>query len=132
ENDADIGDLVVNEPYMPVIHSMSIDYQATARIELLASSPTERYGENPVRIFRFNPFGYEELAKPGTTASGCITDGFLLPRYEAEGYLFIGINDLAPPQTDSLLFQMVSGSGDANLAVPEVTCSYLSANKWMH
>lgn len=131
ENDADIGGLVVNEPYTPVIHSMSIDYQATARIELLASSPTERYGENPVRIFRFNPFGYEELAKPGTTASGCITDGFLLPRYEAEGYLFIGIKDLAPPQTVSLLFQMVSGSGDANLAVPEVTWSYLSENKWV-
>ena len=120
ENDHDIGGLTVNEPYTPVIKSMSIDYAASARLDLKTDRVSPE--EPPVQIFRFNPFGYKELG---------MTDKYLLPQYEQDGYLFIGIKDLAPSQTVSLLFQMISGSGDVNWNTPEITWSYLSDNQWI-
>ena len=125
ENDQDIGSLVVKEPYTPVIYSMSIDYQASTRIVLNSSSGQITPGETPVTIFRFNPFGYEDLGQTSAEES------FLLPQYEHEGYLFIGLKDVRPLQTISLLFQMISGSGDVNLTTPEITWSYLAENKWV-
>lgn len=125
ENDQEIGSFTVNEPYTPVIQSMRIDYQASAKLMLNASAGKKVPGETPVSLFRFNPFGYEDLGRAGTE------DPFLLPQYEHEGYLFIGLKEVAPSQTVSLLFQMVSGSGEVNLATPEISWSYLAENKWV-
>lgn len=122
ENDRDIGSLTVNEPYTPVIKSMRIDYVASARLNLTQARNSVSPDEMPVQLFRFNPFGYKKLE---------MTDNFLLPQYEHEGYLFIGVRDLAPPQNLSLLFQMISGSGDVHLNTPEITWSYLSNNQWI-
>ncbi len=126
ENDQEMGSLVVKDPYTPVIHSMSIDYQASTQMELTTASGRLWSGETPIRVFRFNPFGSETLEKADVEEKV-----FLLPQYEHEGYLLIGLKDVAPLQTVSLLFQMISGSGDVNLTAPEITWSYLAENKWV-
>jgi hypothetical protein len=125
ENDKDRSGLTLNPPFTPVIRSMSIDYTASARMLLEPVSGISFFNQVPVQFFRFHPFGYEEIGESDTP------DDFLLPQYDQAGYLFIGIGNLAPLQSVSLLFQMVSGSGDANLETPEITWSYLAGNRWI-
>lgn len=125
ENDRDISKLTLNPPYTPVVQSLSIDYTASALIMLNHAAGSAETDGVPVQLFRFNLFGYEEMGKAGDE------DEFLLPQYDQEGYLMIGIQNLKPLETVSLLFQMVAGSGDVNLATPKITWSYLSDNKWL-
>lgn len=125
ENARDISNLVLNPPYTPVIQSLTVDYGASAKFMLNPDANSIDTTGTPVRFFRFNPFGYEEMGKAEDE------DDFLLPQYDDEGYLMIGIKNLEPLQNVSLLFQMVSGSGDANLSTPEIQWSYLANNKWL-
>jgi hypothetical protein len=125
ENDKDRNALALNAPYTPVIRSIVIDYTASAKILLDSELRETVLNEIPVQLYRFHPFGYEELGASGTQ------DDFLLPQYDQDGYLLIGLRNLAPLQTVSLLFQMVSGSGDVNLEAPEIAWSYLASNQWI-
>jgi hypothetical protein len=125
ENDREISRLTLRAPYTPVFRSMSIDYTASAKILLDSVFSEVNPPGVPVQLFRFHPFGFEEMGRPNDE------DDFLLPQYDQEGYLLVGIKDLGPLQTVSLLIQMVSGSGDVNLAIPEITWSYLALNKWI-
>jgi hypothetical protein len=124
ENDLDIGNMTLNPPYTPVIQSLSIDYAASAVSMLNRTTGNADANGIPVRLFRFNPFGYEEMGRVDDE------DDFLLPQYDQEGYLMIGLKNLEPLQSVSLLFQMVSGSGDASLGTPDITWSYLADNQW--
>jgi hypothetical protein len=122
ENDRDIGQLTLNAPYTPEIQSLSIDYTASA--QLLFGTATDSNRLN-ISFFRLHPSGYE-MVEPSDPA-----EVYLLPQYDQTGYLMIGIADITPGQTVSLLFQMVAGSGDASLTAPEITWSYLADNQWV-
>lgn len=125
ENDRDISSFTLNAPYTPVLRSMSIDYTASATIQLDTTAGSDNITGVPVKLYRFHPFGFEEMGRPVDP------DDFLLPQYNMKGYLFLGIRNLSPLQTVSLLVQMVSGSGDVNLNMPAITWSYLSSNQWI-
>ncbi len=131
ENDQDILKLALYPPYTPVIRSMNIDYTASAKILLDTGSLLPGSNEMPVQLFRFHPFGYEEVGKPEQASLQTGKDEFLLPQYNEQGYLFLGIKNLSPLQSVSLLFQMVSGSGDVNLVMPRISWSYLASNQWL-
>lgn len=122
ENDSDIGQQTLNAPYTPEIQSLNIDYTASA--QLLFGTATDSNNIN-ISFLRFHPFGYDTVEQSDTV------DIYLLPQYDQTGYLMIGIENITPGQTVSLLFQMVSGSGDASLAAPEITWSYLADNQWV-
>jgi hypothetical protein len=122
ENDRDIGQLTLNAPYTPEIKSLSIDYTASAQL-LMGTAPDANHMNTG--FFRFHPFGYEAVASTG--AAGV----YLLPQYDRNGYLMIGMANISPGQTVSLLFQTVAGSGDAGLTAPELTWSYLADNQWV-
>jgi hypothetical protein len=49
----------------------------------------------------------------------------------SEGALFIGLEDLLPPQSLSLLFQFKEGTENNDLEVPSVEWSYLSNHQWV-
>lgn len=49
----------------------------------------------------------------------------------SEGTLFIGLEDLVPPQSLSLLFQFKEGTENNDLEVPSVQWSYLSNQQWV-
>ncbi|HBF38574.1 MAG TPA: hypothetical protein DDW50_14805 [Firmicutes bacterium] len=124
QNDKDISRLMINSPYTPTIQSITIDYTASAKLKLDSATESDDT-DMLVSFFRFHPFGYEEMDHTDDQ------DNYLLPQYDQDGYLMIGISDLEPSQTVSLLFQLVSGSGDASLTAPELTWSYLVTNQWV-
>ncbi len=123
-NDAkiDAADYQVNPPYIPKAKSLSLDYSSSLEIVLQAYQP----GAQSDRILHMQPFGYHEVQPQ--TQTGHYT---FLPQFDFEGELFIGIQDLDPPQNLSLLFQMAEGSADPDLEPVPVQWSYLSGDQWL-
>ncbi|NEO87355.1 MAG: hypothetical protein F6J87_24320 [Spirulina sp. SIO3F2] len=115
----------VYPPYTPTLKRIAIDYQASAEIDLIAGEIAGPTGQ----IFQLNPFGcidFRQTVEPGDPDPSYA----LLPQYAFEGSLYIGLRDLQAPQSLTLLFQMVAGSGDADLTPPSLTWSYLAGDRW--
>lgn len=116
-----VGTYQINPPYTPKIKSLSLDYSASAELFL----NKEEFGEQAMRCFHIEPFGYKEL-KPEEALPGLS----FLPQFNFEGELYIGLRNVTAPQNVSLLFQVAEGSANPDLAPEPVQWSYLSGNRW--
>jgi len=109
-----------NEPYTPLIESLSLNYKTKVNINL------SNLGDEPEQFFHVTPFGTEE--KERTQESQVVT---LLPSFANEGTLYIGLCDLMPPQNLSLLFQVNEKSVNHEfVGKVENQWSYLSDSGW--
>lgn len=104
------------EPYSPEIKSIKLDYVATDSFSLDRDSESD--------FFHIGAFGE---AKLDSNPKGLN----LLPDYEAEGILFIGLRNHLPAQSFQLLIHVLDGSGNPEKPVPTVNWSYLSDNTWI-
>jgi Baseplate J-like protein len=95
-----------NEPWLPTAETVTIDYEA---------GTTLTPGDD--KVFHLLPFG-------GWRNAGAS----LLPRFPAQGNLYLGFSGLLPAQRLNLLFQMTATSGEA--ALPPVVWQCLSGNDW--
>lgn len=121
-------------PVLPLLESLRVDY--TAEKELIPD-PADGTGG---RFFHLTPFGHVEQAV-GTGSGGGSGGGHLslLPRFETTqgeeivGALYLGVRDLAPPQTLTLLAEVVDGSANPLVAKPEthLDWSYLRGDEWV-
>ena len=149
--------LIPNEPYTPLIESVTLNYVAEESIDLKSqvfpiseNNPLEKenteiaYHENRIKLFHEHPFGHNEehnYLKIGQREKG-ISDlydlnnihSYLLPKYCKGGALFIGLEEAEVSQTVSLLVQVLEGS--ENPLVPsfekneEINWSVLCDGKW--
>ena len=113
----DYSDDLPNEPYTPAIETLSLDYVATEKIPV--ADENAELSDNNTNIFHVGPAGVARLK-----------ENRLVPYYNDEGELYIGIKDLEPPQNLSVLFQVSEGTSDPDLIPPVVTWHYMSDNKW--
>lgn len=121
-NIVDYTDQLPNEPYSPSIKELSLNYSTTENFNIIKITGKD-YEERIEQFFHIHPFGVEEVL---TTKS----QNFLLPQYEDEGNLYIGLSDLEPPQNISILFKVSEGSPDPDLTDQTVNWSYLENNEW--
>ncbi|MCP4996285.1 MAG: hypothetical protein GY934_21300 [Gammaproteobacteria bacterium] len=117
----DATEYQVSPPYTPRINGLSLDYVASLGLAL----QNHRTGPESEQIFHIHPFGYAEI-QPDANMKGID----LLPQYDFEGELYIGIQEATPPQNLAFLFQMAEGSADPDLEPAKVQWSYLSDNHW--
>jgi hypothetical protein len=110
----------VNPPVVPKLKTITFDYAASAEV---AFEPAATGAA--VRIFHVEPFGYAELR-----SEGVVPGHALLPQYDFEGELYIGLREVSAPQRVSLLFQVAEGSANPDAAPNPVQWSYLSGNQW--
>lgn len=104
--------ILPREPYLPMIQSLSLDYRAIARCQ-------------DCTLFHLCPFdGFEPLAADATPS-------LLMQLPDAEGELWIGVQDLDPPTALPLLFQVVEESADTSLKKAELSWFYLNDNRWL-
>ncbi len=120
----------LNPPYTPKLKSFSIDYTASFTIALKADATN---GANS--FFHITAFGYEEMSNPqplsDVTAKAASVAVPLLPQFQNDGLVYVGIDKLFAPQNLSLFFQMAEGSANPDLEKPAVSWSYLSSgNNW--
>ncbi|MCH2042865.1 MAG: hypothetical protein MK212_01900 [Saprospiraceae bacterium] len=117
---------VPNEPLIPVIKELSIDYSASTRINLLGTATGEA---KIAKLYHIHPFGVMS-----TFAEGRMEEQSLLPVYDEDGYLFIGFKELNPPCPLSIYFELKENMDLFSYeGVPQkakVNWSYLVNNKW--
>jgi len=112
----------VNPPYTPKLKSLQIDYQTTVNLAFDRSAGVAP--DHPV--WHLHPFG----VAPMIPDDGLGASPFL-PQYDDEGELYIGLANVAAPQTLSLLFQMAEGSADPDLPPQPVSWSFLTGDRWL-
>ena len=115
--------LVINPPYTPELKRFAIGYQASKEIRLRHDG-----GDAEDQVFHLEPFGYRPVISDAASSGNA---PHLLPQYNDEGQLYIGISQMSAPQHLSLLFQVAEGSADPDVDREEVRWSYLSGNRWL-
>jgi hypothetical protein len=84
---------IPNPPLTPVARSVTLDYDASDRLDLTRPLPEER----AERFYCIDSFGYTEHR--GRAPS-------MLPQLEEQGHLYLGFAEIGPRQSLSLLFQI--------------------------
>lgn len=114
---------IPNEPYTPVVESISLNYSAEETTDFDVSD----YESNRIKLFHEAPFGQreehsylkqqainKEILETGTPTTNC-----LVPDYCDGGEFYVGLQDAEISQQISLLFQILEGS--ENISVPTFT-----------
>lgn len=111
-----------NEPYTPAISAISVDYCSQLIVDINeGKAPHEK-------VFQLHPFGLAESTLTGTKENPLT----VLPAHSSEGALYIGLENLAPAQNLSILFQLNEKSVDHEfVGKVGVTWSYLHNNVWI-
>jgi hypothetical protein len=115
--------LIPNEPYTPVVESISLNYSVEENIDFTVSA----YESNRIKLFHEAPFGQREehsyLKQQAInkeildTATPVVN--YLVPDYCNGGEFYLGLQDAEIAQQISLLFQILEGS--ENTSVPTFT-----------
>ncbi len=115
-------------PVGPTMNEFWMDYSASQSIAL-NSTNTDAFNGRKARFFHLAPFGQAEQ-HPSLSASN---DVHLLPQFNFQSELYVGLASLKPPQNLSLLFQVVDGTADPLTKKPDqhIHWSYLRNNEWI-
>lgn len=128
------------EPYSPILQSVHLSYTASTKINL-ADTNTVTFNNREMQFFHLYPFGDAEQHAFLAKAEKADTNIFAFPQFthkngstliRHQGEFYIGLQNLAAKQSVSLLFQVLEGSADPNVAKPDthVYWSYLGNNQW--
>lgn len=121
---------VPNQPFVPLIKNISFNYEAESNISLKSSSSRASRRKTPEELYHIHPFG-----KVKTFTKGVVLNKFVVPQYDEDGYLYIGLRDVAAPEPLSLYFELVENNinlTDKEYRPPTVQWSYLSRNEWIN
>lgn len=120
------------QPWTPFVRTISLDYSATTQINVLSIGTIKGKSENE-QLFHIHPFGVLKTFYDGRPVNRAI-----LPAFDEDAYLFIGLTDLNPPSSLSIYFElkenqdyysMLKGKS-AESRQAEVVWSYLSNDEW--
>lgn len=136
-----------NQPFTPVAGSVSVDYTATDTIDFRPGTKTIPNFEPFYYIDIFTTYAVTAKATPPVATKkpaphlllyseddDAATLGsykYLLPQYNNQGTLYIGLINVDAPESVNIFFQLSEkalGSTVANL--PPITWSYLASNAW--
>ncbi|MEO9871522.1 baseplate J/gp47 family protein [Ekhidna sp.] len=111
----DDGDLALpKSPYTPMVKSIQLSYSAEQNISVHTSN-------DDVQFFYLEPFGNKQVS---------VSHGLLLfPEYTEQGYLFLKVTGLKPPQNFSILFHIADGSADPKEEA-NIAWSFLTEKGW--
>lgn len=102
---------IPNQPYTPSIKSFTLSYTAEA-------------GLNDITLLHQYPYeesNYKQI--PVASAN-------LMPVFDDEGALYLGIKDAIPGSNLALLFQLAEFSADPDIPAANVYWQYLVGNEW--
>jgi hypothetical protein len=113
-------------PYAPQARGLSLSYQARTKIVLNYNQTRENDITANEKFYHVTPFGIKTTLKDSVPS-----DNHMLPQFEEDGYLLLGLERLIPDQELSLYFMMkqnVSNQFDINL--PKIKWRYLVGDDW--
>ena len=131
-NKPEAAPFVVNPPYTPKLKGLVVDYSASAEQAALADGSAPGDKTPALALHHIHPFGHQLLrAGPDWTDASGVP---LLPAYDAEGALYIGLSGMpggSASQRLSLLFQVSEGSANPDVESARPQWSVLSGNRWL-
>ena len=109
-----------NEPYTPLLESLSLDYHATASTN-----------DNHVAFTHLHPWqgAYEHFGSE-LTPTHSTNEPTILPCFIDEGSLYIGLEQYTPGSKVHLYFQMTPYTADPQTDKAVVCWEYLRHNQW--
>ena len=113
---ADYVPLTPSPPYIPILKNFSIDYAAKAK-------------PDSIEFIQIHPFGHA-IAYPIKEEGPHTFDVNLLPPIQNDGNLYIGLSNVQPGSSISLLFQMAESTTDPFLPNADVEWAYLKNNQF--
>jgi hypothetical protein len=124
--------LILNEPYTPAIQSISLRYEAHSDEVNVASTALKDFSNLDVEFFHVAFFGQMREHGFQRDQFAFLADKrvSLLPAYDNEGELLIGLSNLNPGDSVSVLFQVAEGSADPELTQEKIAWSVLCENYW--
>lgn len=118
--------LLPNEPYTPMVDRLSVDYKATTAMNFRKLDSLKNQPEAGNKLFRLHPFGTELVFD-----NGIKSPPYLVPQFRDDGYLFIGISQLNPPESISLFFDISDSDKKIRRTPLELRWSYLYREQWV-
>ena len=116
---------VPNPPYTPLINGISIEYRAVTVLNMEKGIAVSD-ARSKEKVFHNHPFGIEQIFPYGKHRKG-----FVLPRYDSDGNLFIGVCGLESEGVLTLFFHLREDSTRSTIAdTPEIQWQYLTENRW--
>lgn len=116
-----------NQPYTPVVKSISLDYTLEQSIPLSGISAPEEDPREALTLLHQYPFGYNELYPDNVQNIYPF-----MPQFGGLNQLYIGLKDAEPNQELSLFFQLEEKKFHHSVHAPAVlTWSYLRENRWV-
>ena len=112
---------VLPPPYTPQIKFIGLNYEASETFNL-----TKVEAQGRCVCYHIHPFGHEEMRASANPKQGIP----VLPAYDEEGEMLIGIANAKPPQSLNLLAMLAPGTGDLDLTPPLVRWSILGPEGW--
>ena len=128
---------LLNPPYTPKLKSLSLDYSSS--VEVAVADLPKTPATASLGLTHLHPFGTAPAAaeldldangKPVAHPEAVP----LLPLYDGEGALYIGLANLQTlqaPQTLSLLLQVAEGSADPDVPPGPVSWACLDGDRWV-
>jgi hypothetical protein len=123
---------LLNEPYTPVVQSISLSYKAHSDDVKVSSPELADFSNLDVQFFQLAYFGQMHEHGYQRNQFSFLADKSvsLLPVYENEGELLIGLANLNPQDSVSLLFEVAEGSANPDLPQDLIVWSVLCDNYW--
>ncbi|PPK88069.1 hypothetical protein CLV84_1032 [Neolewinella xylanilytica] len=112
-------------PHTPLLNRVRIDYSAIETMDLGEDTATSGATPTGSRFFTIHPFGTEVVYAGKSRESTS-----LLPRFHADGYLLIGIENLVPPESLSLFFDLSVGQLSSTEGRVEINWQFWSGDGW--
>lgn len=116
---------VPKEPFSPMATDIFLEYKSSSEINFLGSKSYANQREKKENFLQLHPFGKKFLLK-----DGFVFDNRLLPYFELQGAMFLGIDSQNLPSELSFLFEIGKKEGAFYGDAPNLEWFYLSNNDW--
>jgi hypothetical protein len=121
------------QPWTPTIRNISVDYAASSQINILSVGTLSNSNAVPEKLYHIHPFGIIS-----SFVNGRPLNRSLLPAYDDDAYLYLGIKDLQAPSPLSIYFELKENldyfstlnTNNKDSKQNELTWSYLVNNEW--
>lgn len=128
---------LIDEPYTPAIRSLTLGYRASSgavTVGRIAAEPVtlDDCLDSDLHFYQITPFGQMREHGFQREQMGFLADKrvHLLPRFDHQGELLIGLARVEGGDSVSLLFQVAEGSADPDQPSQPITWSVLCDNYW--
>jgi hypothetical protein len=116
---------IPNEPFSPLVKDIYIDYKASSTFHFLGTKSFKNKDDYHENFIQIHPFGKKYLIK-----NGLVFDKSLMPYFEFQGALFIGLQAPKFPREFSLFFVLGKNDKWSYGEMPQLEWSYLSSDHW--